>query len=309
MVDYKLYKLEFQNGVRFGKGNLENAELTFHADTLFSALFMEALKLGMEREFLGYVRKNELLFSDAFPYKERRYYIPKPMISYKAVKDEKKGNSVEKKRFKKMKYIPQEYLENFLKGEYPEEELKEEQKFGVHSMKVSVGLRGNEESEPYRVNAFYFSEGNGLYLILAYQELEAVELFKKLLDSLSYSGLGGKRSAGLGRFEYMEHEMPDELKEKLQKKADKYMLLSVALPEDQEMEKILENASYSVLKRSGFVSSETYAEQQRRKRDLYVFVAGSCFEKTFEGRLIEEREGGRHSVFRYEKALFLGVDI
>ena len=79
MVDYKLYKLEFQNGVRFGKGNLENAELTFHADTLFSALFMEALKLGMEREFLGYVRKNELLFSDAFPYKERRYYIPKPM--------------------------------------------------------------------------------------------------------------------------------------------------------------------------------------------------------------------------------------
>lgn len=38
MVDYKLYKLEFQNGVRFGKGNLENAELTFHADTLFSAL-------------------------------------------------------------------------------------------------------------------------------------------------------------------------------------------------------------------------------------------------------------------------------
>lgn len=255
------------------------------------------------------VRKNELLFSDAFPYKERRYYIPKPMISYKAVKDEKKGNPVEKKRFKKMKYIPQEYLENFLKGEYPEEELKEEQKFGVHSMKVSVGLRGNEESEPYRVNAFYFSEGNGLYLILAYQELEAVELFKKLLDSLSYSGLGGKRSAGLGRFEYMEHEMPDELKEKLQKKADKYMLLSVALPEDQEMEKILENASYSVLKRSGFVSSETYAEQQRRKRDLYVFDAGSCFEKTFEGRLIEEREGGRHSVFRYEKALFLGVDI
>ena len=150
-----------------------------------------------------------------------------------------------------------------------------------------------------------------MYLILAYQKLEAAELFEQLLYSLSYSGLGGKRSAGLGRFEYMEHEMPDELKEKLQKKADKYMLLSAALPEDQEMEKkkILENASYNVLKRSGFVSSETYAEQQRRKRDLYVFDAGSCFEKIFEGRLIEEEEDGRHSVFRYEKALFLGGDI
>ncbi|MFQ9394529.1 MAG: hypothetical protein ACLR2E_11285 [Lachnospiraceae bacterium] len=66
-MDYKLYKLEFQNGVRFGKGNLENAELTFHADTLFSALFMEALKLGMEREFLGYVRKMNYFFLMLFP--------------------------------------------------------------------------------------------------------------------------------------------------------------------------------------------------------------------------------------------------
>ncbi|MFQ9394527.1 MAG: hypothetical protein ACLR2E_11275 [Lachnospiraceae bacterium] len=82
------------------------------------------------------------------------------------------------------------------------------------------------------------------------------------------------------------------------------------LPEDQEMEKILENASYSVLKRSGFVSSETYAEQQRRKKEICMFLMPAhAFEKTFEGRLIEEREGGRHSVFRYEKALFLGVDI
>ncbi|MFQ9394528.1 MAG: hypothetical protein ACLR2E_11280 [Lachnospiraceae bacterium] len=89
----------------------------------------------------------------------------------------KKGNSVEKSVLKNEIYSTR-VSGKFLKGEYPEEELKEEQKFGVHSMKVSVGLRGNEESEPYRVNAFYFSEGNGLYLILAYQELEAVELFK-----------------------------------------------------------------------------------------------------------------------------------
>ena len=58
-----------------------------------------------------------------------------------------------------MKYIPAGVLKIFYKGEFPEEELKEEQKFGVHSMKVSVGIRGNEEPEPYRVSAFHFQEG------------------------------------------------------------------------------------------------------------------------------------------------------
>lgn len=308
-MDYKLFKLEFLNGVRFGKGNLENTEITFHADTLFSALFIEALKLNKEKKFLEYVRCNELLFSDAFPYKGKQYYIPKPMIHYEPVKNDKRGNSEEKKRFKKMKYIPQEYLKSFIKGEFPEEELKEEQKFSVHSMKVSVGIRGNEEPEPYRVSAFHFQEGNGLYLIVGYQKTEAAELFETLLDSLSYNGIGGKRSAGMGRFEYMEDKVPDDLKTNIQKESKKYILLSAALPEDQEMNEIIEKASYNLLKRSGFVMSETYAEQQMRKRDLYVFAAGSCFEKTFTGRLIEEREGGKHPVFRYEKALFLGVDI
>ena len=46
-----------------------------------------------------------------------------------------------------------------------------------------------------------------------------------------------------------------------------------------------------------------------RERKVGEIAAGSCFEKTFTGRLIEEREGGKHPVFRYEKALFLGVDI
>ena len=55
------------------------------------------------------------------------------------------------------------------------------------------------------------------------------------------------------------------------------------------------------------MSSETYAEQQRRKEICMFLMPAHALEKTFEGRLIEEREGGRHSVFRYEKALFLGV--
>ena len=79
-MKYRLYLLDFYNGVHFGKGNLDSTELTFHADTFFSALFQEALKLGKEEEFLSESENGRIVFSDAFPYMGQTYYIPKPMV-------------------------------------------------------------------------------------------------------------------------------------------------------------------------------------------------------------------------------------
>ena len=67
-MKYSIYQLDFYNGVRFGKGRLETTEMTFHADTLFAALFQEAIKLGKEKIFLDAVRNGALRWSDAFPY-------------------------------------------------------------------------------------------------------------------------------------------------------------------------------------------------------------------------------------------------
>lgn len=85
-----------------------------------------------------------------------------------------------------------------------------------------------------------------------------------------------------------------------------HLLLSTALPEDEELEDILKGATYSLLKRSGFIDSQTYAAQQMRKSDIYVFSAGSCFVNTFKGKVIEERNGGTHPIFRYAKAFSWG---
>lgn len=84
-------------------------------------------------------------------------------------------------------------------------------------------------------------------------------------------------------------------------------LIYGSLPEDEELEDILKGATYSLLKRSGFIDSQTYATQQMRKSDIYVFSAGSCFVNTFKGKVIEERNGGTHPIFRYAKAFFMGV--
>ena len=79
-MKYSIYQLDFYNGVRFGKGRLETTEMTFHADTLFAALFQEAIKLGKEKIFLDAVRNGVLRWSDAFPYKGRQLFLPKPMF-------------------------------------------------------------------------------------------------------------------------------------------------------------------------------------------------------------------------------------
>ena len=100
-MNYTLYCLEFINGVHFGRGNLDSSEITFHADTLFSALFQEALKMKKQDRFLKQVSDRKIIFSDAFPYIGKIYYIPKPMIAVQTADESKQGDSRQEKELQK----------------------------------------------------------------------------------------------------------------------------------------------------------------------------------------------------------------
>lgn len=78
-------------------------KLHFMQDTFFSALFQEALKFGKEKEFLSRIEEGKLLFSDAFPYMGKCFYIPKPVIHIEPKADQEQGNSRKKKLFKNLK--------------------------------------------------------------------------------------------------------------------------------------------------------------------------------------------------------------
>lgn len=307
-MEYLVYRMDFYKGARFGEGNLDSTDMVFHADTLFSALFQEALKLEREKELLECVKNRALLFTDAFPYIGDTYFIPKPIVMMERNDSHNKGDSAEKKKYKKMKYIPAKYLTEYMNGQFPAEHLEDFKEMGRAEIKTSVGVRGYDEPSPYRVSAFYFKEGNGLYVIGTFAGKEEQQLFEELLESLSYTGLGGKKSSGLGRFAFTGEEAPPFIREGLEIKGKRNVLLSAALPEEQEMGTVLEGASYALLRRGGFVASEDYAKQMLRKRERYLFAPGSCFEKIFHGKIIEEN-GGNHPIFRYEQALFLGVEI
>lgn len=304
---YQLYKLEFLNNVHFGKNSLNDAETSFSADTLFSALCLEAIKYGELEKLYKVVQENLLIISDAFPYIGKTYYLPKPCIRIES-KAENRGNSSEKKKIKKLKYIPVNQLDAWLRGEFVPDKFSDLSGLGKKGIKVSVAVRGKMEPEPYRVKYFSFNEGNGLYF-MAYGTNESLKFLEHLLTSLSYSGLGGKRYSGMGRFDYRGLKVPDIIERRLQQKASKYMLLSTALPQEDELSDILDGAEYQLIRRGGFVVSDTYAEQQMRKKDLYVFAAGSCFEKSFAGNIYDVSSGGKHPVYRYARGFFMGVDV
>lgn len=75
-----MVKLTFQVPVHFGDGRLSGGEYTCDAATLFSALFIEALKMDCADELLAATKLGELTLSDAFPYIGERLYVPKPMV-------------------------------------------------------------------------------------------------------------------------------------------------------------------------------------------------------------------------------------
>lgn len=303
---YEIYKLSFPQGVHFGSNSLESGEYTFCADTLFSALCQEAVKEEKLDVLLTYVRDNELLLSDAFPYKKEELFLPKPYLYVEHGDDE--GDSKTKKIYKKMKYIPCSLFETYLKGNLSPEQAETFKDFGFLYRKTSVSIRGEKEPVPYRVGVYYYHEGNGVYFIAGTGSDEVRGFLEKLLFSLSCDGIGGKRSSGLGRFRFEKTELPPYLKEHIGCTGKRHISLSVSLPREEETEKAVEGAQYKILKRSGFVASEHYADEWRRKKDLYVFAPGSCFFNTFSGDVYDVSSRGNHAVYRYAVPMFMGVD-
>lgn len=306
-MKYQSYRMIFPVGIHLGNKLSDESMFTVLADTLFSALCQEAVKNGSLDELVSAVKENKLLISDAMPFIGDTYYIPKPLVK---IQTESQGNSKLKKAFKKLSYIPSDKLEVYLKGQLDAE--KENEKFsnlGVSTVRTSVAVSNLDKPSPYRVGVFNFNEGNGLYVIVGYEDDDTLYLVSDLLESLSFSGLGGRKSSGLGRFELKFGELDDTILKKLNDSSKVKTSLSVALPTEEELPTVIEGSRYKMLKRSGFVASTTYADEYLRKNDLYVFSAGSTFTKDFLGDVYDVSNNGRHSVYRYAKPMLMGVDL
>ena len=107
---------------------------------------------------------------------------------------------------------------------------------------------------------------------LLVQEDKDFETVHRLMESISYTGLGGKISAGYGKFG-LSIDTPGKDIVKNFENIGNYkdiMSLSLCLPREEELENSLIEASYIVVKKSGFVASSNYAKTFRKKKDIYM---------------------------------------
>lgn len=307
-MKYKLYRLKFGTAVHFGNGRLGSTDNVFLADRLFSALCIEAVKnYGSEgaARLADMAKNNRLLFSDGMPYIGQTLYIPKPITHIETADS---GNSAAKKAFKKLNFIPADKLDEYMNGRLDaENEAKILSGLGEKTEKISAAVFENDDTVPYRIGTYEFAENCGLYFILGYDGGEVYDFADSLLYSLQYEGIGGKVTSGLGKFITVTEDIPDGIAKRLEGVHKKYMSLSVCMARDEQLEKAVTGATYSLVKRSGFISSANYADRPLKKRTIYCFTAGSCFAERFEGDVFDLGGDGSHPVYRYAKPMLMGV--
>ena len=336
-MSYLLYKLRFPNGIHIGtaSGNtLEETMMSVYSDTFYSAIFNEYMKIYNDDELYKISETGEFLISDLLPFKEKEdmstdFYLPKPFISVQRNETTKEKNDeevIDRKKVKATNFIPADKLGqyfSFLKTGKNFPEIDDD--FGKKELytKNKVSLK-NEDTKLYNIEVFKFNEKSGLYFIVRLPENnEWQEIFENILESLSLTGIGGKRNSGFGQFisedpmffdgedfDAIESESDAYINKALYSEEEKYLSISSYSPKIEEIEKIKESENYyQLIKRSGFVNSSLYSEQSEKRKQVYMLSSGSVLSFKPEGKILDLNLHGKHSIYRMGKPIVLGVKI
>lgn len=315
-MPYSLFKLNFQSGLHVGASgggpSLDHGKMVIHGDTLFSALYLEMLKTGEQDQLWTCFAKGGLTLSDALPFHQDSYYLPKPLLYIPSLRH--KGDSVQSKALKDLQFIAAADLPDYVQG-LAEGTLQLNRwntpVFGVMSVQTRVAIRGNDQPLPYSVAVWSFAPDCGLYIIVRYEEEVHLALLKKALTRLGLSGIGGKTSSGLGRFQLIETQIPNDVLALLDNEQASYqMLLGPGLPADEELDPVLDGGWYTLVRRGGFASTPFMTGSPRRKRTLYMLASGSCLRRRFQGHMRNIAwDGAEHPVWRCSSTLFVGVNL
>ncbi|MGY3819758.1 type III-A CRISPR-associated RAMP protein Csm4 [Ligilactobacillus salivarius] len=295
-MEVQAYKLDFQT-VHFGNGNLNESIGSFNASRLYSSLFLESLKLNVDKEFLNLSKSANFFLSDSFPLKDGEFYLPKP-IGYPKIplnSESTRETRRKAKRSKKLRYIKYTDMEDYVEGNCDVDKLDGTDSFFSKSTVVT-----KKGIDPYEVGITNFK--TSLYILTIKHKLLDV-----LMNSLQYSGIGGKRSSGYGRFTVEKLDIPDEFSKNIvvnDSEYGVYMTLSTSIPNNDELDSVLPTAEYLLEKSSGFAYSST-SRNLLRKQDLYKFAVGTTLTKTYNGNIFDVRpDGFSHPVWNYAKGLF-----
>ena len=299
-MTYKMYIMNFHTA-HFGAGSLDSSKMTFAADRLFSALVLEAKKMGKMEEFVSIAGQDDFVLTDAFPYQSSPF-LPKPIGFPKFEQPDLTTDVKEVRRqakmAKKLQFIPLDKFDSYVNGT-----LFKDADHAVTN--IVTKNQPHVDGNLFQVSTVRFRDESCLYVIA-----KESELLNELMTSLQYTGIGGKRSSGYGQFDLTILDLPDSFKNRLTKSLQgPVMTLTTSLPVEKELEYAMETGSYLLSKSSVFAYS-TETKENYRKQDLYKFASGSTFSETFTGQIVDVRPlDFPHEVLNYAKPLFFKMEV
>ncbi len=346
-TSYVITLLKFRTPVHFGAaglgGGLEEAEMICRADTFFSALCQEAALQGAESldRLITACQSGKVRFSDLMPYceahNEYELYLPRPCLPPDEKTEENQACSLtavrqvsgQRKKIKKRQFLRATELLALRNGKLDTMDLPELPSFGEKTNDVHFNSRTRK---PYDVGAFHFQENAGLYLVIALENEEDRNWLAPLIYFLGLSGIGGRKSSGLGHFDLIDGEDPASvsgseleyafsvlneygiygkddaaLYQLLNASNDHWqMTIAPVLPSKEDIPAAADGFG-QLLRRCGYAYSKGM-ETAIRTDSVYMMNSGSCFRQRLTGRIADVNPGNvPHPVYKYGKGLYLGV--
>lgn len=311
-MKYKIIKLKFKTAIHLGENDIYSSYSYINCDTIFSALCIEKLKVygnSSLNNFVNVCKTGKIKISNALPYIGDILYFPKPYAYIENNSDEKdkQENKLDKKIMKKIEYIPINKFEDYISGKLEKDNLYQIlldfEKIGNYEIRTLVSNRNKENSTgPFNYILYRFNDNTGLYCVIAYEDENEFKDFVKMFTLLGMDGIGGKISAGFGKFDI---DIEDISKYSILLRlldvnsSNIVMTIATCLPKEDELKISMEYASYKLIKRGGYVSSTDYFNKPIKKHTLYAFVQGACFKNKFLGDIYNVNDVGRHPVYRY----------
>ncbi len=320
---------------RFGpdSGARDRAEPLGHSDTVYSAVCGALLRLGLLEEWLDATARSEsgpaVAFSSFFPFVDEHLLLPAPKHLWPPPPSAKV-------RWKTARFVPLEVTEALLAGEPVSEDrwvadseseclvpldlgyARAPFRRAVRSSAAVDRLTG--ASEAHRTACLEFSHGSGMWLAVAFADVEAQARWegpvRAAFNLLADNGIGGERSRGWGRAgtpEISTGDIEDLLRTRGSGGGEEletaYWLLSLFHPAPGDSVD-WQRGNYSLLARGGRIESPVRHGEE--KRILRMVEEGSVLyaNQSPSGMARDVApEGFPHPVFRAGFAVALRIRI
>lgn len=336
-MKYYVLRFEFLTPVHFGtaenkkSGNLQSFNCC--ADTFFSALATEAAALDGKlcHYFIEAAQNGSFLLSDLLPYysgEEPELYVPVPLHMKEKLNSMELEHSFKelclqyeaRREHESLAYIRVKniysYLRPYTANGGSAFGTEEKRNFGWSGVQRRMDFRNGGGA--YYVSNYTFAGKAGLYVILGLADDGLLANIVKTVELLGLGGIGGRRSSGFGKFvlknqpllleDSLEGDAGILLKMLQNTESPLQMTLSALCPVPEQIS-IVKQGAFTLLKRSGFVYNKCGNGYEKRNT-VYMLKAGSCFPQRVDGQLLEfTAEGAGHPIYRYGKAIYMGLPI